>query len=44
MAAKTDIVRLKITLDVKPVVMRRVVVPINIRLDRLHAVMQAAVG
>jgi hypothetical protein len=45
MIAKTDTIRLKITLDdVKPVVMRRVVVPIAIRLDRLHAVMQATMG
>jgi len=45
MIAKTDLVRLKITLDdVKPAVMRRVVVPVGIKLDRLHAVMQATVG
>ena len=45
MNVKTDLVRLKITLDdVKPVVMRRIVVPIGIKLDRLHAVMQAAMG
>jgi len=42
---KSDLVRLKITHnDVKPTVLRRVVVPIGIRLDRLHSVMQAAVG
>ena len=43
--AKTDIVRLKITLDdAANVVMRRVVVPIGIRLDRLHTVVQVAMG
>jgi hypothetical protein len=41
----TDIVRLKITLDdVEPGVMRRVEVPLSIRLDRLHAVLQTALG
>lgn len=36
---------LKITLDdVRPTVMRRIVVPANIRLDRLHLVIQAAMG
>jgi Plasmid pRiA4b ORF-3-like protein len=45
MARKTDIARLKITLDgVEPVVMRRICVPIGIRLDRLHDTMQAAMG
>lgn len=53
MIAKTDLARLKITLvmpeacdqhDVKPPVMRRIVVPIGIKLDRLHAVMQATMG
>lgn len=39
------IARLKITLDdVKPVVLRRVEVPLAIRLDRLHHVLQIAVG
>ena len=39
------IVRLKITLDnVKPTVLRRVEVPFNIRLDRLHLTVQAAMG
>ncbi len=39
------IARLKITLDdVKPTVMRRVEVPLTIRLDRLHLVLQAALG
>jgi hypothetical protein len=45
MIAKTDIVRLKITLDdVEPKVTRQLVVPLGIRLDRLHAVIQVAVG
>jgi hypothetical protein len=40
-----SIARLKITLDeVKPVVLRRVEVPLTIRLDRLHLVLQAAMG
>jgi len=40
-----SIVRLKITLDhVKPTVMRRVEVPFDIRLDRLHLTIQAAMG
>jgi Plasmid pRiA4b ORF-3-like protein len=40
-----DIARLKITLDdVKPVVMRRLEVPLSIRLDRLHLAIQAAMG
>jgi len=44
MSAAT-IARLKITLDgVKPVVLRRVEVPFNIRLDRLHLTIQAAMG
>jgi hypothetical protein len=39
------IARLKITLDdVKPVVQRRVEVPLTIRLDRLHLEFQAAMG
>jgi hypothetical protein len=39
------IARLKITLDdVEPRVMRRVDVPFDIRLDRLHLVIQAAMG
>jgi hypothetical protein len=41
----TTIARLKITLDdVKPVVLRRVEVPFDIRLDRLHLTIQAAMG
>ena len=40
-----SIAQLKITLDdVKPAVMRRIEVPLTIRLDRLHLVMQAAMG
>jgi hypothetical protein len=41
----TEIVRLKITLDdVEPSVQRRVEVPLPIRLDRLHAVLQVTLG
>jgi hypothetical protein len=41
----TDIARLKITLDdVEPNVVRRVEVPLSIRLDRLHMVLQTALG
>ena len=44
MTAST-IARLKITLDeVTPAVQRRVEVPLTIRLDRLHLVLQAALG
>jgi hypothetical protein len=40
-----SIVRLKITLNhVKPAVMRRIEVPFDIRLDRLHLTIQAAMG
>jgi hypothetical protein len=40
-----SIIRLKITLDdVEPVVMRRVTVRFGIRLDRLHTIVQAAMG
>jgi hypothetical protein len=39
------IARLKITLDdVKPAVLRRIEVPLTIRLDRLHLAIQAAMG
>jgi hypothetical protein len=39
------IVRLRITLDnVNPVVMRRIEVPLTLRLDRLHLTIQAAMG
>jgi hypothetical protein len=41
----TTIARVKITLDeVKPVVLRRVEVPLTLRLDRLHLTIQAAMG
>jgi Plasmid pRiA4b ORF-3-like protein len=44
MSANT-IARLKITLDaVKPAVLRRIEVPFDIRLDRLHLTTQAALG
>jgi len=44
MSADT-IAQLKITLDdVKPVVLRRIEVPFDIRLDRLHLTIQAAMG
>jgi hypothetical protein len=44
MSAAT-IARLKITLDdVKPAVLRRIEVPFDIRLDRLHLAIQAAIG
>jgi Plasmid pRiA4b ORF-3-like protein len=40
-----NVARLKITLDrVKPQVLRRVEVPLDLRLDRLHLVIQAAMG
>lgn len=40
-----SIARLKITLDdVTPAVLRRIEVPLNIRLDRLHLSLQAAMG
>src|SRR5947209_4824239 len=40
-----SIALLKVTLnDVKPAVQRRLAVPIAIRLDRLHLVLQAALG
>jgi len=39
------IARLKITLDdVEPAVLRRVEVPFDVRLDRLHLILQAAIG
>jgi hypothetical protein len=44
MSADT-IARLKISLDdAKPAVLRRVEVPFDIRLDRLHLTIQAAMG
>jgi hypothetical protein len=45
MTADQKIVRLKIVLDdVEPKVERWIVVPLKIRLDRLHEVLQAAMG
>jgi hypothetical protein len=39
------IVRLKVTLnDVEPKVLRRIEVPADIKLDRLHLILQAALG
>src|ERR1700686_5729235 len=44
MSAAT-IAQLKITLDdIKPVVLRRIEVPLILRLDRLHLAIQAAMG
>ena len=41
----TAIVRLKVTLDdVEPKVLRRIEVPLDIELDRLHLILQAALG
>ena len=43
MNLNTAAVRIKVTLkDVKPDVMRRLVVPFSLRLDRLHLTLQAA--
>ena len=45
MTADQKIARLKIVLDdVEPQVERWIVVPLKIRLDRLHDVLQAAMG
>jgi hypothetical protein len=45
MSTTTEIARLKVTLeDVEPAVVRRLEVPFGIRLDRLHAVLQASLG
>ena len=45
MAGPASVARLKITLDgVEPKVVRRVEVPLGIRLDRLHLVIQEAMG
>jgi hypothetical protein len=42
MASASDIVRIKITLDdVKPTMMRRIEVPVNVKLDMLHEMIQA---
>ncbi|WP_242097733.1 plasmid pRiA4b ORF-3 family protein [Sphingomonas sp. CROZ-RG-20F-R02-07] len=45
MTGLADLVRLRVQLrDVKPTAWRRVVIPATIRLDRLHRVVQAAMG
>lgn len=45
MSLNTTAVRIKVTLeDVKPEVMRRLVVPVTLRLDRLHLALQEAFG
>lgn len=45
MSAASSVVQLSVTLDdVKPPVTRMIVVPLNIRLDRLHIVLQEAMG
>ena len=45
MSLNTTAVRIKVTLkDVKPEVMRRLVVPFTLRLDRLHLTLQEAFG
>ena len=45
MSLNTTAVRIKVTLkDVKPEVMRRLVLPVTLRLDRLHLMLQAAFG
>jgi hypothetical protein len=45
MTTRPAIARLKVTLmNVEPAVMRRLDVPLRIRLDRLHLVLQAAMG
>lgn len=45
MSLNTTAVRIKVPLkDVKPEVMRRLVVPVTLRLDRLHLTLQAAFG
>lgn len=45
MTSSPSIARLKVTLDdVEPTVMRRLEVPLDLRLDRLHLVLQAALG
>ena len=45
MVAASEIARLKVTRDdVEHAVVRLITVPLRIRIDRLHAVLQAAVG
>ena len=45
MAKEASIARIKVVLDnVEPPVVRRLEVPINVKLDRLHTILQAAMG
>ena len=45
MSAALQVARLAVTLeDVEPAVLRRLDVPLGLRLDRLHFVLQAAMG
>jgi hypothetical protein len=45
MTSRPNIARLTVTLeDVEPAVMRRLDVPVDVRLDRLHVVLQVAIG
>ena len=45
MSSPPPVARLKVTLDeVGPTVIRRLTVPVDLRLDRLHLVLQAALG
>jgi hypothetical protein len=45
MTKETPIARLKVVLDnVKPTIMRRIEVPVTVKLDRLHMILQAAMG
>ncbi|MEC5293611.1 plasmid pRiA4b ORF-3 family protein [Aurantimonas sp. C2-6-R+9] len=45
MSPEISIARLKVVLDdVAPAVMRKIEVPLNLRLDRLHTVLQEAIG
>jgi hypothetical protein len=45
MTSETNIARLTVTLeDVEPAVVRRLDVPVGLRLDRLHMVLQVAIG
>src|SRR4051812_22020558 len=45
MSDAPSMAQLKVTLDdVEPAVMRRLIVPLQLRMDRLHEVLQLAVG
>ena len=45
MTSSTSIARIKVVLDhVEPTVMRRLEVPLSLKLDRLHTVLQVALG